>query len=340
MMWKDGWTPLHLAVAFKREAVAALVAAGEDVNARIKGVGATPLHLATVGDTDVEVLTTLISAGADVNARDREGLTPLHAAAEFNKAEVVSVLAAEGANVNARDKIKRTPLHAAAEHGKAKVISALAAAGADVDARDKIKRTPLHVAAAFNRAKPVAALIASGSDPGARARFRFTPLHFAACHNSRPKVVNALVAAGEDINALAIARLTPLRCASILKKPKMVSALLAAGADADAGFKGGDTPPDTDGRDETERKRRAFAMAIVSLVPDRMIVVWAWLAFLAWHNLAAAAKHGGARSERSTGGGRRTGEPRLRGCGRSRGDPDAIAEAVHGIFLTDRQDCV
>lgn len=281
MIWNEGLTRLHRAAAFYREDVSALVAAGEDVNARTNG-GLTPLHLATVGDTDVEVLTTLISAGADLDARSREGLTPLHVAAEFNKVEVVSVLAAAGANVNARD---------------------------------KIKRTPLHVAAAFNRAKPVAALIASGSDPGARARFRFTPLHFAACHNSRAKVVNALVAAGEDINALAIARLTPLRCASILKKPKMVSALLAAGADADAGFKGGDTPPDTDGRDETERKRRAFAMAIVSLVPDRTIVVWAWLAFLAWHNLAAAAKHGGARSERSTGGGRRTGEPRLRGCG-------------------------
>ena len=297
MLWRKDLTRLHMAAALDSEDVSALVAAGEDVNARTNG-GLTPLHLATLCDPNVEVLTALISAGADVDARD---------------------------------KIKRTPLHVAAEHSKAEVISTLVAAGADVDTRDKIGRTPLHVAAAFNRAKPVAALIASGSDPGARARFRFTPLHFAACHNSRARVVNALVASGEDINTLAIAGLTPLRCASILKNSKMMSALLAAGADADDGFRGGDTPPDADGRDLTYSEWRALAVDIVSLVPDRRIAVWAWMASWAWHGLAAAAEHGGAQSERSTGGGlTAAGRDRKAAADLAAAAPDAEAGVAEG----------
>lgn len=41
MIWNEGLTRLHRAAAFNREDVAALVAAGEDVNARTNG-GLTP----------------------------------------------------------------------------------------------------------------------------------------------------------------------------------------------------------------------------------------------------------------------------------------------------------
>ena len=119
----------------------------------------------------------------------------------------------------------------------------------------------------------MAALIASGGDPNAKARYGFTPLHFAGCYNSRAKVVTVLVAAGADINALAILDQTPLQCAAVRKNAKMVSALLAAGADADAGFKGGDTRPNADGRDETDNIWNAIAAAIVFPVPGWIVAV-------------------------------------------------------------------
>lgn len=61
------------------EAVEALIAAGEEVNA-VSLSGTTPLMYAktsAVGSGDLRILQTLISQGADVNARDKHGRTAL-----------------------------------------------------------------------------------------------------------------------------------------------------------------------------------------------------------------------------------------------------------------------
>jgi ankyrin repeat protein len=87
------------------EAVKQHLAAGTDVNAKVKD-GSTPLHLAAVKGHK-EIVELLIAKGADVNAKGNGEMTPLHIAA--NK-EIAELLITNGANVNAKDDSGWTPL--------------------------------------------------------------------------------------------------------------------------------------------------------------------------------------------------------------------------------------
>ena len=80
----------------------------------------------------------------DANARSANGRTPLHYAAQGEKAALVTALAGAGADVNARDERGGwTPLHLAAWFSKTpSVVEALLAVGADPTAKDKVGKTP------------------------------------------------------------------------------------------------------------------------------------------------------------------------------------------------------
>ena len=71
---------LHEAVDYNQQnppaAVAALLAAGADVNARNRS-GLTPLHLAASSNENPAVIGLLLEAGANLEARDDDGDTPL-----------------------------------------------------------------------------------------------------------------------------------------------------------------------------------------------------------------------------------------------------------------------
>jgi ankyrin repeat protein len=72
-------------------------------------MGSTPLHYAAI-NLDPGPLAALLAAGADVNARDKEGMTPLHMAAFATRLEQTKLLLAAGADVNARNELGRDPL--------------------------------------------------------------------------------------------------------------------------------------------------------------------------------------------------------------------------------------
>ncbi len=80
---------------------------------------------------DVAGAQRLMALGVDVNAQDKNGLTPLHAAANHRSYEVAELLISQGANVNAQDKNGLTPLHVAANFS-AHVAHLLMQHGADV----------------------------------------------------------------------------------------------------------------------------------------------------------------------------------------------------------------
>jgi len=85
-----------------------------DVNAKDQD-GMTPLHLAVVFNSDVEVMKYLIEKGADVNAKSNTGWTPFHIAAPMaifsdDMVRKAIVLLENGADVNARNSEGKTPL--------------------------------------------------------------------------------------------------------------------------------------------------------------------------------------------------------------------------------------
>ena len=98
---------------------------GWDVNAKDLFYGRTALHWA-VDYGKVDAIAALIKAGADVNAKDKYGQTALHQAALFGNVNAIALLTKAGADVNAKDKVRGwTALQYAAEYGKADVIGAL-----------------------------------------------------------------------------------------------------------------------------------------------------------------------------------------------------------------------
>ncbi len=75
--------------------------------------------------------------------RDRNGATPLHAAAFFGSRAHIAILLGRGAAIDARDADGWTPLHCAAGPGRLPETTFLVSQGADVSIRDHKGRTPL-----------------------------------------------------------------------------------------------------------------------------------------------------------------------------------------------------
>ena len=87
-----------------------------------------------------------------MNARDKDGWTPLMAAADYNpNPEVITMLVKAGADVNAQTRDGYTALMYAAGQRNPEVITMLLEAGADVKAWDTLSMTALMWAAAHNR---------------------------------------------------------------------------------------------------------------------------------------------------------------------------------------------
>jgi len=84
-----------------------------------------------------------IVRGAKLEERDKDGATPLFAAAWQNpNAEVIAVLLRAGADIKARDNDDATPLmYAAMNNTNPEVVSTLLQAGADATAKDNDGRT-------------------------------------------------------------------------------------------------------------------------------------------------------------------------------------------------------
>ncbi len=89
------------------------LAAGVDLNKKIDGGNAYPLHFAVHAGADIVYLLLSNGANADVSAGD-DGKTPLHIAAACGYPEIAVLLVDAGAQVNATDKYGHTPMFDAA----------------------------------------------------------------------------------------------------------------------------------------------------------------------------------------------------------------------------------
>ncbi len=137
---RPGVTPLMMAAFSGSGQVPLLLKTGARAD-DAAGDGMTALLFASLGGRP-ETVAALLDAGASMKTRNRNGMTALLLAAEYNPdPRVTALLLKRGASPADRDEHGRTPLMAAAARNNADVVETLLASGADPKAVDHDQRT-------------------------------------------------------------------------------------------------------------------------------------------------------------------------------------------------------
>ncbi len=137
----DGFTPLHLAAYFGREAMAGvLLEHGAEPGARSRNAMALePLHSAAASRS-LAIVKRLLERRAEVDARQHGGWTPLHAAAFNGDVPMSECLLAHGADPSLKSDDGKTAIDVAIEKGHGAVVDLLrsrAAPGGDLDKQNE-----------------------------------------------------------------------------------------------------------------------------------------------------------------------------------------------------------
>lgn len=151
-----------------------------------------------VSNNQTKIAIALINGGADVNA-EREGLTPLTAAAERNNVVVVEALVDAGAAVDTKGILGKAALHHAAIIGNPDIANILIRAGADVNIKDDMGNTPLFYAACGGFTVVLDVLAKAGADIEAKNEDGRTAL---TCCQLKDEAALLLLEAGADPNAV------------------------------------------------------------------------------------------------------------------------------------------
>jgi ankyrin repeat protein len=223
------------------ETVQALVAAGANVNAQVRG--STALIVAT----RLDIIKSLLDHGADVNAKGSGGFTPLMNATLASHSERIKLLISRGADVNARDDSGKTALMSSVERAakaesdantyptersrqamRVDVVKVLLASKADVHAKDNEGRTALLLAAQHGGSDMIRYLLDQGANVNDKSNDGWTVL-MAAVNAGNPHAVKALLEKGADVNARTT-RFTVLSVALQGRKPDIIQLVTTAGA--------------------------------------------------------------------------------------------------------------
>ncbi|MBY0353600.1 ankyrin repeat domain-containing protein [Candidatus Babeliales bacterium] len=149
---------------------------------RLGKFGESALHIAAENG-HTEMVKILLDAGASPEALTREGLTPLHYAANC---AIMQLLLDRHVNIEAVDKHGKTPLHCAALRGRVECLQLLLNNNANPNVLTTLQQTPLHFAAARkDGAECVTKLLAAGADKDLQDFSGKTTFEIAAWHQHK-----------------------------------------------------------------------------------------------------------------------------------------------------------
>lgn len=262
---EGGYTPLHLACRQGHAVVARmLLDHGAALDACDEKDEWTPLFeaLHQASDKHVEVIRILLQGGATVNAVSRNGMQPIHLAAEGGHVGALNFLLDHGQE-HCSDDLSRAktshnrwePLSFAAKEGNLGAVYALLEHGAEVGATNVGGTTALHYAAQAGHSRVVRALLKKGAEVNAVGNSTdiSTPLHL-AIELSHLAVVEELIKRGADVNAVELKMgWSPLHVAALKchdsvverrkeEKSSIIRKLVDSGANFEAADFEGKTP--------------------------------------------------------------------------------------------------
>lgn len=141
------YTPVHLAARIDNpEMIKLFVEYRADIDQEDANLQ-TPLHIAVKKGLDENVgMLFRALMEPDVDARDKDGMTPLHYAAEFEDTNILHFLLLKEANPNIQDKDGETPLHIAIDADDKAMVKLLLKFGADPTIQDNGGKSAFHYA--------------------------------------------------------------------------------------------------------------------------------------------------------------------------------------------------
>ncbi|MEQ1582268.1 MAG: ankyrin repeat domain-containing protein [Steroidobacteraceae bacterium] len=192
---KDVESPVLAATrAQQGDILAVLIDAGFDVGAPDK-LGRDALMIATRANQRT-LVDFLLKQGADPSRVDAEGRSALWYATQTGSVDVARLLV-RPENQNLDDKQGISPLLAAASDGQTEIVALLLANGVSPNANGRNGASPLFVAAANGHAAAVQRLLAAGATANATGAFGNTAL-IVATRNGHAPIVKLLLAAGAN----------------------------------------------------------------------------------------------------------------------------------------------
>ncbi|XP_014663274.1 PREDICTED: tankyrase-1-like [Priapulus caudatus] len=209
------------------------------VNFKHPYTGDSPLHCAVAAPfaKRKHVTELLIRRVANINDKNKEFLTPLHAAADKNHFDVMEVLLKNGAKVNTLESLGQTALHRCARGGQMQACRLLLQYGAEPSIVSLQGYTAAQVAT-----EPIAKMLREEPTPGGTdAEHQLLEAAKAGDLDTLTKVVgtNPQIVNCRDLEGR---HSTPLHFAAGYNRVSVVEFLLLKGADVHAKDKGGLVP--------------------------------------------------------------------------------------------------
>ncbi|XP_035219625.1 transient receptor potential cation channel subfamily A member 1 homolog isoform X2 [Stegodyphus dumicola] len=215
-----------------------LIEEGASVNVQ-DNYGMSPLHYAAMRGNIIATSQLLQCNKINTEVSDKQEMTPLHCAANYNSPEVVELLLNASADPEANDENLSTPLHLAANTGNKEIVLLLLEAVEKHNER-KLKEyieeknisgnTALHLAVTKGHLEVVKLLLSKAANVKVTVDDDSQPLHLAAV-SSNVQIVKCLIEHGAEVNCLNSYGETPLHKAAAFNAGDVIDFLLSNGAD-------------------------------------------------------------------------------------------------------------